>query len=82
MSVAQPGIHVKVTLMEAFVVATDSTRGGHQELRFQTRGSHSVLHEYLRLIRSAQRARDGFFSQPFPGSLTTDPVVATTHGSP
>jgi predicted ATPase len=52
----------KSTLMEALAVAWGfNPEGGTKNFRFQTRGSHSPLHEYLRLIKSAQRARDGFF---------------------
>lgn len=52
----------KSTLLEAIAVAWGfNPEGGTRNFRFQTRGSHSVLHEHLRLIKSIQRARDGFF---------------------
>jgi predicted ATPase len=52
----------KSTLLEAVAVAAGfNAEGGTKSFRFQTRGSHSSLHEYLRLIKSARRARDGFF---------------------
>jgi predicted ATPase len=52
----------KSTLLEAVAVAWGfNPEGGTKNFRFQTRGSHSVLHEYLRLVKSVQRARDGFF---------------------
>jgi predicted ATPase len=52
----------KSTLLEAIAVAFGfNAEGGTRNFRFGTRASHSVLHEYLRLIKSARRARDGFF---------------------
>lgn len=52
----------KSTLMEAVAVAWGfNPEGGTRNFRFQTRGSHSSLHEYLRLVKSQHRARDGFF---------------------
>lgn len=52
----------KSTLLEALAIAWGfNPEGGTKNFRFQTRVSHSVLHEYLRLIKSPQRARDGFF---------------------
>jgi predicted ATPase len=52
----------KSTLMEALAVAWGfNAEGGTKNFRFGTRASHSVLHEYLRLIKSARRPRDGFF---------------------
>src|SRR5215469_121099 len=52
----------KSTLLEAIAVAWGfNPEGGTKNFRFQTRGSHSVLHEYLRLVKGVQRARDGFF---------------------
>jgi len=35
--------------------------GGTRNFRFATRTSHSPLHQYLRLARSARRSRDGYF---------------------
>ena len=52
----------KSTLMEAVAVAWGfNPEGGTKNFRFGTRASHSVLHEYLRLVKSARRPRDGFF---------------------
>jgi len=52
----------KSTLLEGVAVAWGfNPEGGTKNFRFQTRGSHSVLHEYLRLVKSVKRARDGFF---------------------
>ena len=52
----------KSTLLEALAVAWGfNPEGGTKNFRFGTRASHSVLHEYLRLVKSVQRARDGFF---------------------
>jgi predicted ATPase len=52
----------KSTLMEALPVAWGfNPEGGTKNFRFGTRASHSVLHEYLRLVKGVQRARDGFF---------------------
>lgn len=52
----------KSTLMEALAVAWGfNPEGGTKNFRFGTRASHSVLHEYLRLIKGVQRPRDGFF---------------------
>jgi len=52
----------KSTLMEALAVAWGfNPEGGTKNFRFGTRGSHSVLHEYLRLVKGVQRPRDGFF---------------------
>ena len=52
----------KSTLMEALAVAWGfNPEGGTKNFRFGTRASHSVLHEYLRLVKSSRRPRDGFF---------------------
>jgi predicted ATPase len=52
----------KSTLMEAIAVAWGfNPEGGTKNFRFGTRASHSVLHEYLRLVKGVQRPRDGFF---------------------
>jgi predicted ATPase len=52
----------KSTLLEAVAVAFGlNPEGGTKNFRFATRTSHSQLHECLRLIKSAQRARDSFF---------------------
>jgi predicted ATPase len=52
----------KSTLMEALAVAWGfNPEGGTKNFRFGTRASHSVLHEYLRLVKGVHRPRDGFF---------------------
>ncbi len=52
----------KSTLLEAVAVAFGlNPEGGTKNFRFLTRRSHSDLHEFLRLVKSPQRARDGFF---------------------
>lgn len=52
----------KSTLLEAIAVAWGfNPEGGTKNFRFQTRGSHSCLHEYLTLIKGIQRPKDGFF---------------------
>ncbi len=52
----------KSTLLEAVAIAWGfNPEGGTKNFRFQTRESHSALHEYLRLVKGVQRPRDGFF---------------------
>jgi len=52
----------KSTLLEAIAVAWGfNPEGGTKNFHFNTRVSHSVLHEYLRLVKSVKRPRDGFF---------------------
>jgi len=52
----------KSTLLEAIATAWGfNPEGGSKNFRFQTRSSHSTLHEYLTLVKSLRRARDGFF---------------------
>ena len=52
----------KSTLLEAIAVALGfNAEGGSRNFRFGTRPSHSNLHEYLRVVRGRERARDGFF---------------------
>ncbi len=52
----------KSTLLEAIAIAFGfNPEGGTKNFRFQTRVSHSVLHEKLRLVKSPRRAKDGFF---------------------
>jgi predicted ATPase len=52
----------KSTLLEAIAVAWGfNPEGGTKNFRFDTRRSHSSLHECLRLVKSPKRARDGFF---------------------
>jgi len=52
----------KSTLLEAIAIAAGfNAEGGTKNFRFHTRRSHSSLHEHLTLVKSARRARDGFF---------------------
>jgi predicted ATPase len=52
----------KSTLLEAIAIAWGfNAEGGTLNFRFSTRASHSELHRYLRLVKSARRPRDGFF---------------------
>jgi predicted ATPase len=52
----------KSTLLEALAVAWGfNPEGGTKNFRFGTRASHSVLHEYLRMVKGVSRPRDGFF---------------------
>jgi len=52
----------KSTLLEAIAIGLGfNPEGGSRNFRFDTRASHSVLHEYLRLARGVRRPRDGFF---------------------
>jgi predicted ATPase len=52
----------KSTLLEALAVAWGfNPEGGTKNFQFQTRGSHSALHECLTLIKGIRRPRDGFF---------------------
>jgi len=52
----------KSTLLEAIAVAWGfNPEGGTQNFTFQTRSSHSTLHQYIRLSRGIKNPRDGFF---------------------
>jgi predicted ATPase len=52
----------KSTLLEAISVALGfNAEGGTRNFNFSTRASHSELHAFLRLVRSFQRPRDGYF---------------------
>jgi predicted ATPase len=52
----------KSTLIEALAVAWGfNPEGGSKNFRFGTRSSHSPLHRFVRPVRSAKRARDGYF---------------------
>lgn len=52
----------KSTLLEAIAVAWGfNPEGGTVNFRFSTRASHSDLHNYLRLVKSVHRPKDGFF---------------------
>jgi predicted ATPase len=52
----------KSTLLEAIAVAFGfNPEGGTKNFGFQTRASHSELHQYLRLVKGIRPPRDGFF---------------------
>jgi predicted ATPase len=52
----------KSTLLEAIAIAWGlNPEGGSRNFNFSTRASHSSLKDYLRLSRSARRARDSYF---------------------
>jgi len=52
----------KSTLIEALAVAWGfNAEGGSKNFNFGTRPSHSDLHAFVRPVRSARRAKDGFF---------------------
>ncbi len=52
----------KSTLIEALAVAWGfNAEGGSKNFNFGTRPSHSELHGFIRPVRSARRARDGYF---------------------
>lgn len=52
----------KSTLLEAIAVAWGfNPEGGSKNFRFNTRRSHSDLHEYVTLVKGIKRPRDGYF---------------------
>jgi len=52
----------KSTLLEAIAVAAGfNPEGGSKNFGFNTRTSHSVLDQYLRLSRGVKKPKDGFF---------------------
>ncbi|MBS1724790.1 MAG: AAA family ATPase [Armatimonadetes bacterium] len=52
----------KSTLIEAMAIAAGlNPEGGTKNLLFETRGSHSVLSDYLQIVRGATREQDAFF---------------------
>ena len=52
----------KSTLLEAIAVSCGfNAEGGTKNFRFDTRTSHSDLHEYLRIVKGIRRPKDGFF---------------------
>ena len=52
----------KSTIIEAIAVAMGfNPEGGTKNFSFGTRGSHSDLHDYLRIARSTTNPKDGFF---------------------
>ncbi|SHN10966.1 Predicted ATPase [Duganella sacchari] len=52
----------KSTLLEAIAVSFGfNPEGGSKNFGFNTRASHSTLHQYIRLSKGIRRPRDGFF---------------------
>ena len=52
----------KSTLVEALAVAWGfNPEGGSTGMQFETRGSHSPLHKFIRPVRGRARAQDGYF---------------------
>ena len=52
----------KSTLLEALAVAWGfNAEGGTKNFRFDTRASHSALHQYVRLSRSYRKPSNGYF---------------------
>lgn len=52
----------KSTLIEAIAVASGfNAEGGTKNFNFNTRSSHSDLHQYIRTSRGTKRHTDGFF---------------------
>ena len=52
----------KSTLLEAIAIALEfNPEGGSRNFNFDTRQSHSELHDYLRIAKGYRRHRDGFF---------------------
>ncbi len=52
----------KSTLLEAIAVSLGfNAEGGGKNFRFDTRRSHSQLHEYLRIAKGIRKPRDGYF---------------------
>ncbi|KGE20730.1 AAA family ATPase [Paenibacillus wynnii] len=52
----------KSTLLESIAAAWGfNPEGGTLNFSFNTRPSHSILHEFIRIARGTQRPKDGFF---------------------
>jgi predicted ATPase len=52
----------KSTLLEAFAVAYGfNPEGGSKNFNFKTRDTHSSFHECLRIAKTVNRAKDGYF---------------------
>jgi len=52
----------KSTILEAIAVALGfNPEGGTRNFNFNTHASHSNLHEYIRLVKSYVKPKDGFF---------------------
>jgi predicted ATPase len=52
----------KSTLLEAVAIAMGfNAEGGSKNFRFETRASHSTLHDFIRVGKGARRPKTGFF---------------------
>jgi predicted ATPase len=52
----------KSTLLEAIAISLGfNPEGGTKNFNFNTRGSHSELHNFLRIAKGIKKPRDGFF---------------------
>ena len=52
----------KSTLLEAIAIRLGfNPEGGSKNFHFETRGSHSPLHQHLRIARGLRKPRDGYF---------------------
>lgn len=52
----------KSTLLEALAISLGfNAEGGTRNFRFDTRASHSTLHQFLRVSKGLKRPHDGFF---------------------
>jgi len=52
----------KSTLLEAVAIAMGfNAEGGSKNFRFETRGSHSILHDFIRVGKGVRRPKTGFF---------------------
>lgn len=52
----------KSTLLEAIAIAFGfNAEGGTKNFRFDTQPSHSILNEYISLIKGIKKPKDGFF---------------------
>jgi predicted ATPase len=55
----------KSTLLEAFAISYGfNTEGGSKNFNFKTRDIHSSFHECLRIGKTVNHAKDGFFLRP------------------
>jgi predicted ATPase len=78
----------KSTLIEAIAVAAGfNPEGGSRNVMVSTRASHSVLHQYVRLVRGTRRPKTGFFlrAESFFNVATyiedlRDPGIARAYG--
>ncbi len=52
----------KSTLLEALAIAMGfNSEGGSRNFAFETKATHSVLHEYLRVTKGYKRLKNGYF---------------------